>query len=286
MVSRRRGARRVDDLRSAGGRESTSIVKAVVVGMAVMLAGTIPRNVLFAANLRYAAGFPWAVPAMAIYLFYFWRYLRGGDRRQGLRANQVSATAWAWAMVAGVLGIVALVLALHLVNRFVALPPQKLPDLAGVPKTTVLSLLLMAAPVAGIVEEAAFRGYMQGAIERRYGIVLAVLVTGTMFAVAHLDFTPVLWPYYVAVAALYGMVTYMTNSILPSIVLHTAGNLYSNLDLWLNGRAEWQAGGAEDLSTASVSLGLAVAALLCATGFLGLSRATRTAGRDKVAPGA
>lgn len=58
---------------------------------------------------------------------------------------------------------------------------------------------------------------------------------------AHLDFTPILLPYYVAVAAIYGMVTYLTDSILPAVVLHTGGNIYSNTDLWLRGRAEWQA---------------------------------------------
>jgi membrane protease YdiL (CAAX protease family) len=105
----------------------------------------------------------------------------------------------------------------------------------------VLSLLLMAAPLAGIVEEAAFRGYMQGPIERRHGVAVAILITGTMFAVAHLDFTLILWPYYVAVAAIYGTVTHLTNSILPAVVLHTGGNVYSNLNLLLHGQAEWQA---------------------------------------------
>jgi membrane protease YdiL (CAAX protease family) len=148
---------------------------------------------------------------------------------------------WAWALLAGGLGIVALVLALRVANRMVVLPQQQLPNLAQVPKATVLALLLMAAPVAGIVEEAAFRGYMQGPIERRHGLVIAILVTGTMFAVAHLDFTWILWPYYVAVAVIYGVVTHRTGSILPAVVLHTSGNLYSNLDLWLHGQAEWQA---------------------------------------------
>jgi ABC-type transport system involved in cytochrome bd biosynthesis fused ATPase/permease subunit len=83
---------------------------------------------------------------------------------------------------------------------------------------------------------------MQGPIERSHGLVVAILITGTLFAVAHLDFTLILWPYYVAVAAIYGTVTYLTKSILPAVVLHTGGNLYSNLDLWLNGQAEWQAG--------------------------------------------
>lgn len=126
-------------------------------------------------------------------------------------------------------------------NRLVVLPQQQLPDLSKIPSVTVVSLLVVAAPVAGIVEEAAFRGYMQGPIERRHGFAIAILITGMMFAVAHLDFTPVLWPYYVAVSAIYGGVTYLTNSILAAVVLHTCGNLYSNFDLWYRGHAEWQA---------------------------------------------
>jgi membrane protease YdiL (CAAX protease family) len=225
------------------------VVRAVLIGMLVVIAGTIPRNILFAANLRYYAVVPWAVPLNAVYLWFFWRYLKGAgppqstaeERRTSLRANRVSGRVWVWALLAGGLGIVALVLALRVANRLFVLPQQQLPDLQQVPEFTVLSLLLMAAPVAGIVEEAAFRGYMQVPIERRYNLPVAILVTGTMFAVAHLDFTLILWPYYVAVAAIYGIVTYLTNSILPAVVLHTGGNVYSNLDLWLHGQAEWQA---------------------------------------------
>jgi membrane protease YdiL (CAAX protease family) len=225
------------------------VVRAVVIGMLIVLAGTIPRNLLFAANLRFYPAVPWAVPLTAVYLWFFWRYLKGEgppastaeERRAGLRATRIPGALWAWSLLAGGLGIVALVLALRVANQLVVLPEQRLPDLSGVPKATVLSLLLLAAPVAGVIEEAAFRGYMQGPIERRHGLTIAILITGTMFAVAHLDFTPVLWPYYVAVAAIYGTVTYQTQSILPAIVLHTAGNLYSNLDLWLHGQAEWQA---------------------------------------------
>jgi len=221
----------------------------VLLGLLVVVAGTIPRNILFAANLRSFANVPWAIPLIAAWLWLFWWYLNGsgppqstaGERRARLRANPLPARVWAWALCAGALGIVALVVALRLANRLVVLPRQSLADLSRAPKATALALLLAGAPVAGIVEEAAFRGYMQGPIERRHGLAVAILVTGTMFAVVHLDFTLVLWPYYVAVAAIYGTVTYLTNSILPAVVLHTAGNLYSNLDLWLHGQAEWQA---------------------------------------------
>ena len=217
--------------------------------MVIVLVGTIPRNLLFAANLQYYPAVPWAIPVTAIYLWFFWQYLQGAgppadtadQRRKSLRANRVSGRLWVWSLLAGGLAIVALVFALRLANRLVALPEQTLPDLTQVPQITMMSLLLMAAPVAGVIEEAAFRGYMQGPIEERYGLTVAILITGTMFAVAHLDFTPVLWPYYVAVAAIYGTVTYLTKSILPAVVLHTSGNLFSNFDLWLHGRAEWQA---------------------------------------------
>lgn len=264
-----------------------TIVQAVLIGMGIVLAGTIPRNILFAANLQFLTSIPWAVPATALYLWFFWRYLNGdwprddtaAHRRTSLRATPLSARLWAWALLAGGLGIIALVLALRIVNRFVPLPPQTLPpELTQLPRFTVLSLLLAAAPIAGIVEESAFRGYMQGPIERRYGLLVAILITGTMFAVAHLDFTWILWPYYVAVAALYGTVTYLTNSILPAIVLHTAGNVFSNLELWLYGQAEWQASASSTPGDATSVAALVLVTIAMVWAYMRLARtATATA---------
>src|SRR4029077_4481411 len=112
----------------------------VLIGMLVVLAGTIPRNLLFAANLRYGTSVPWAVPITGAYFWFFWRYLRGDgepastsvERRASLRANRVPARVWAYALLAGGLGIVALVLALRVANRIVVLPEQQLPDFAGI----------------------------------------------------------------------------------------------------------------------------------------------------------
>jgi membrane protease YdiL (CAAX protease family) len=268
------------------------IARAVVVGIVVLLAGTLPRNAAFAANLRFGASLPWSAPLMAAYVWFFWRYAGGWgppeataeERRASLRAGRVPAPVWAWSLLTGLIGIVTLVLALRFANRLVVLPEQTLPDLRGAPRSTVLTLLLASAPIAGIVGEAAFRGYMQGPIERRIGLPLAILITGTMFAVAHLDFTPVLWPYYVAVAALYGAITHRAGSILPAIVLHTAGNVFSNLDLWLHGRAEWQAPagsaariGSTGFDRSIVLLGLAVliGAAATAGAYAGLARVAR-----------
>lgn len=267
-------------------------VRAVVIGVVVLLAGTLPRNLLFAANFRFWPEFPWAGPLTALYLWLFWRYLNGAgppvetaeERRAGLRAHPVPGKVWMWALLAGGIGIVALVLALRVINRLVVLPVQQLPDLSRVPGTTVLPLLLLAAPVAGVVEESAFRGYMQGPLERQYGLGWAILITGTAFALVHLDFTVILWPYYLAVAALYGTVTYLCGSILPAVVLHTGGNLYSNLDLWLRGRAEWQTGAepgqliwetGSDPAFVHALVGLLAASLATAAAFHRLARVAR-----------
>jgi membrane protease YdiL (CAAX protease family) len=182
---------------------------------------------------------------------------------------------WFWSLVTGGLAIVVLVLALRLANRFVALPPQGIPDLGQASKATIVGLLLIAAPAAAMIEESAFRGYMQGPIEHHFGLPLAILITGTMFALAHLDFTPILRPYYLAVAAIYGIITHIAESILPAIVLHTAGNLYSNFDLYLHGQAEWQAPSLQAapiwVTGLDTSFGLSVATLVGVSGVVALA---------------
>ena len=109
---------------------------------------------------------------------------------------------------------------------------------------TLVPLLLMSAVVAGIAEESSLRGYMQGPIERRHGPAVAILVTGSVFGFAHFthpEVTLILMPlYYLGAAAIYGALAYLTNSILPSVVLHAGGNFFSAIGLFAGGRAEWQ----------------------------------------------
>jgi len=102
----------------------------------------------------------------------------------------------------------------------------------------------MASIVAGVTEEAGFRGYMQGPIERRYGLALAILINGTVFGLLHFlnhpDQVLTMLPYYIAVAAVYGGLTWATDSILPALALHAGGDVWSLTRLWMTGRPEWQ----------------------------------------------
>ncbi len=226
-------------------------VRAVLTGIVVATAGTVPWALLVSINSRFWGAVPWAVPPTALYLWLFWRYVRGSGwprstsevRRRNCRANSLSEEVWGMALLSGVLGIAAVVFLQQVMSRIVTLPQQQDLDVSKYPVVTVALWVLMSAAVAGVVEESAFRGYMQGPIERRHGPVIAILATGIVFGLGHFthpEVTLVLMPYYVAVAAVYGALAYLTNSILPSMLLHAGGNVLSAIDFFVRGRSEWQ----------------------------------------------
>ena len=228
------------------------IVRASITGVIIAAAGTLPWAWLVRSNIDHLPSLPWSVIPASVYLWFFWKYVKGAGwprstsetRRKILRANPLSSDVWGAAIIAGVLGLITLVLFSALVNRMVKLPQQDISELAHVPFTSLFFIILMSAAVAGVVEESAFRGYMQKAIEQRHGPVFAILVTGVVFGVMHFshpETTLALMPFYFFVATIYGMLAYLTNSILPGIILHAAGNVFGGLDLLLRGQSEWQA---------------------------------------------
>ncbi len=276
------------------------VVRAVLSGWLVSGIGTGIWVLLSLANQKYFPSLPWAMLPTAGYLWLFWRYF-GGDgwpretaepRRASLRANQLSPDVWAAAIMAGLVGLVWVLVVQQVLNRLVRLPPQIVSDTSHLPAVTLVGLLFMAAIVAGVVEEAAFRGYMQGPIERRHGPVVAILVTGIMFGFghfAHPEVGLILMPYYVAVAAVYGGLAYATNSILPSLVLHAGGNMFSFAGQFGAGRSEWQATAdplvwetgpdASFVATAAIAIVLGAAVFWAYSSLAAAVRAERIDGR-------
>jgi membrane protease YdiL (CAAX protease family) len=271
------------------------LVQAVLTGLAVAAAGTIPWAALVSANIKHQPALPWAVPIMVLYLWLFWRYVRGegwpqstaAARRASSRANGVPAELWGPALLAGVLGLVGVLLLQGVLGRLVALPQQRDLDVSHYPALSVLLWVLMSAVVAGVVEETSFRGYMQKPIERRHGPVIAILVTGGLFGLVHFshqEVTLVLLPYYMAAAAVYGALAHLTDSTLPSMVLHGAGNVLSAVDLFTRGRSEWQLSATPkplvwetgpDAAFLANAVALLVVGAAAVSAYVGLSRAAR-----------
>jgi membrane protease YdiL (CAAX protease family) len=231
----------------------TTIILAVVTGIIVLLAGNVPWAALLSLNLRVAKVAPWAILAMGIYLICYWKYIGGrwgskttaGERAANLRANPLSPEIWGASLASGLLGFATIVAMLVSMGRVVDLPPSApLTTPPGMPSITAFLLLTMSSVVAGVTEEAAFRGYIQGPVERRYGLALAIVINGAAFGLLHFPNHPAaVWrmlPYYIAVSAVYSGITWAADSILPAIVLHSGGDVWSLGRLWLTGRPEWQ----------------------------------------------
>jgi membrane protease YdiL (CAAX protease family) len=189
---------------------------------------------------------------MAAILSIWWLYFAKGRgaprstqfaRKVAGRANRVSDDLWGPALGTGVLGLFTTLLLQGVLARLVTLPQQRDLDPSKYPMLTVLAWVVMSALVAGVVEETAFRGYIQGGIERSHGLTTAILVTGALFGFSHFTHPEVgivLLPFYLAVATVYGLLAAATDSVYPSMVLHAGGNMLSAFDLVSRGRSEWQ----------------------------------------------
>jgi membrane protease YdiL (CAAX protease family) len=230
-----------------------TIASAIGLGVAVLLVGNLPWAAMLALNLRVWPQVPWALAPMVAYLWLYWGYIGGRlgspdtaeARRTSLRAGSLAPGVWTLALATGLVGFGGLVLLLLTMARLMAMPDSApLTTPAGMPALTGFVLLVMSSIVAAVTEEAGFRGYMQGPVERRYGLIAAIVVNGVMFGVLHFRNHPgavlSMLPYYVAVAAVYGGLTWAADSILPAIALHAGGDVWSLTRLWVTGRPEWQ----------------------------------------------
>lgn len=217
------------------------IVRAGLMGLTITALGGTVWGLLIVANLSTTPRFPWAVGAMALVLWLFWRYLNGWGwprstaqlRRSYLRANSVSPKVFSLAVISGAAGVVALAGLWIVAERLMTLPHQ-LPDMSAYPTYVVIPMLVMASLVAPICEEAGFRGYTQVPLEGRYRPGTAILISSTFFALAH--FTHGLFPPQLFLYFLFGLVggvsAYLTNSILPGIVIHSFADLTFFFLVW------------------------------------------------------
>jgi len=215
------------------------MIRAIVIGYLVALVGGLGEFVIFA-NLKFHPEIPWMVPAAALWLWLFWRYLNGAgwpqstreSRIRDLRAPSLSGEVWAWALVAGSLGLISVVGLGFITPRIAEIPRDAFKlsiDFASFPIWTVCSILVVISFASGIVEEVGYRGYMLSLIQRRHGWFLATMITGLIFFldhhISHAYATYAFLPFFLAVSCVHALLVYSTGSIRPSILLHSVFDL-------------------------------------------------------------
>ena len=207
-------------------------------------------------NLSLSPSVPWAAAVMCVLLAFMWSYLDGrwgqpstqAARRTYLRATSVSRRVFLTAVSAGTLSIVSLSGLWIVLVQLVRIPGNGLPDLSRYPLWTVLITLAVAALSGAISEEAGFRGYFQGTLERTLPAPLAIAITAAVMAPEHASTQGFVWPtmlFYFLVDAMLGTSAALTRSILPGTVTHAFGLFVFFALVWPQDRNRmlvWQSG--------------------------------------------
>lgn len=269
----------------------STIAGSVTAGFLAAIIMTLPWALLARANVAHASDVPWAVPIAAVGLWCWWQYVNGKGppqrtaawRRANVRAVPVPDEIWGLGLMAGVLGIALSLLALNLANRVLGSQYVPLPTPVQIPPVqTALALNFMGAGIAGIVEEAAFRGLMQTPIERQYGPVAAIGISATAFWLAHLTRagTTSIAPFYLTYGVVFGALAYFTGSIYPGIVLHASGDALAGLGALARPAAE-RATSPTSGGNVPLAIIIVIFAML-AVGTIGAFRSLARASRSRV----
>jgi hypothetical protein len=106
----------------------------------------------------------------------------------------------------------------------------------------------MAALVGAVSEEAGFRGYFQGTLERYLPGPVAILIASLVMAPEHAMTQGFVWPvllFYLLVDWMLGFCAFITKSILPGIAIHAIGLLTFFALVWPHDKERamvWQHG--------------------------------------------
>jgi membrane protease YdiL (CAAX protease family) len=248
---------------------------------------------LVAVNLANTPAIPWAVGVMAPILWLLWRYLGGAGwpastaqaRRRARRANPMPVPVCAWAILAGSLAIIALIGLWIVLAQLVKVPGNRLPAFSRYPRLTVAVVLIMASLVAAVAEEVGIRGYVQGTLERVVRPWIALALAAMVFVPGHGVTQGFVWPtllFYLLVDVTFGASAYLTDSILPGIVVHGVGILVFFALIWPHDatRRSVREGGADGWFWFWVGAAI-IFASLAILAFVRLARRTRGVRADR-----
>ena len=221
-----------------------SVLWFVLLASLIAAFGTGIWTALISINLASSPAIPWAVAVMALVLWLMWQYLDGQwwprstseARHSYLRAKPVSRRVFGWALLAGVLSLIALAGYWIVLVELVGVGGNPtIPSYSQYPRLTVVLGLLMGSLVSPITEEAAFRGYGQVILERVFPAGVAISISAILFALWHGPTQGFFWSkllFYFAVGVDFGVIAYLTQSSLPAIPVHILGDLSFFFLIW------------------------------------------------------
>jgi membrane protease YdiL (CAAX protease family) len=216
--------------------ERASYVTPILTGLLIAAAGLVPWTLLAHVNARVRPDLPWAAVATLAYLAALMGWLNGsGPPKSNARRRRQRLRLWppgtpeAGDVRGLTVGAIVALLGLLYVSWIVVGRSSPMPDLRAFPTTSYRwSMFIMGGVTAGVVEEAAFRGYLQTGIEI-HDRANALWITSLVFVAAHvtqgLAAVLLLGPGLFVASMLYGTLARRTGTILPGVAIHVVGDL-------------------------------------------------------------
>lgn len=216
--------------------DALGYVAPIALGLLVSFVGLAPWVIMVRINASVRPDIPWAALATLVWLALFIAWLNGAGppgrwkaaRHYRLRLWRSGSNGWSRDGIGTTLGLMALTAVLAFLWTLLGSPEQP-PDLSEYRSTIYLVSIVITGPlVAGVVEEAAYRGYMQRGLER-FGACSAIVVSALVFALAHgvhgLEALVLLGPGIFMAGIVYGLLAYHCGSIVPGMIMHFLGDL-------------------------------------------------------------
>lgn len=226
-----------------------TIVFASLMGIAITIVGAGFWVVVAPLNLRWHPELPWAAAATTCWLLIMIFWLGGSGwprrtsalRRHHLRLWRPESGSWSGENLGMILGL-GFALIGFTVIWILAQSGNRPIDVSPYPTTAIrFSVLIMGAVVSGVVEEVAFRGYMQSHLES-IGPTFAIMVTSLVFTLMHashgLQYLISVAPGFFLTSVVYGYLALKSGSILPGMVLHSTGDAAHTYFVLLGGNSD------------------------------------------------
>lgn len=167
--------------------------------------------------------------AFGLVILFGVRFFGGRDAslRETLAVRPVSARVMLAAFVAGLSLQFPLAELAHLVELVAPIPPEMIQRqyelFAATDARSVLALFFTVVVVAPVTEELFFRGLIMRGVRSKHGAVIAWLSSSVLFGLSHPSAIATI-VYSMVAGLILGFVSFRTNSILSSLVMHAGVN--------------------------------------------------------------
>lgn len=218
-------------------RRVWGLFSALFLGFAIALGGNFVWSILLAVNLGAGASTPWSPFLMIAVLALGWAYLGGAGlprssqalRRQLLPQSRLSAFRWATSLLTGLGALAAFLCALLIAYRLLPIPIQPLPPMVQSAPLLALAYFGAASIVAGMAEEAGFRGYMQSGLDMALGKTASTIIVALAFSALHAGNPEFLYllPLYAGTSLALSVLVRASGSVWPGVVAHTCADFAS-----------------------------------------------------------